>query len=405
MHIAIVGTGVAGLGAGYALGAEHDVELFEQSDRLGGHTYTVVHDGRPLDCGFLVHNRETYPHLTRLFGELGVRTRRSEMSFSVDAPGESLVYSSKRPLADSALLVRPSYLALWWEIVRWLRTAKRSLDGGAHDSASLRQYIADEGYSDRFVRQFLVPITAALWSTAPDEVLDFPAAYAIRFFDNHGMLGFRRKEWRTVVGGSHQYVLALRARFGDRIHAGCGVRSIRRTDDGVDVRTADDEVRRFDGVVVATHADQALALLEDADDQEKDLLGAFAYTTNDTVLHTDASFLPRRRTAWSSWNYQETSRTRPTVSYYLNRLQGIDSDTPYLVTLNRADDIDPATILHRVEFDHPRYDLGALAAQARLPELAGRRRTAFAGAYHGNGFHEDGLASGVAAARAFGVHW
>jgi len=405
MKVAVVGTGVSGLGAAHVLAKAHDVTLFEQADRAGGHTYTVPHAGLHLDCGFLVHNHDTYPLLMKLFGELGVATQASEMSFSVDCASCGLVYSSNHPFADHANLRRPRFYRLLAEIVRWLRTAGSSLEQGDHETETLAEYAAALGYSDQFVRHFLVPITSALWSTSPERTLDFPAAYAIRFFQHHGMLGLRRIPWRTVMGGSSTYVERLHQRFGESLRLADGVRSIRRTDEGIELRAGDDEIHRFDKVVVATHADQALDLLEDPSEDEKRLLGAFGYTANETVLHTDGRFLPRVAAARASWNYTETSQTRPTVTYYLNRLQRLESETDYLVTLNRTEDIDPATILRTIAFEHPRFTVEALAAQAALPTISGPRHTAFAGAYHGNGFHEDGLASGVRAARAHGVQW
>jgi predicted NAD/FAD-binding protein len=405
VKVAVIGTGVSGLGAAYVLAKAHDVTLFEREARAGGHTYTVSHAGLNLDCGFLVHNQGTYPKLMRLFRELGVATQESEMSFSVDCASCGLVYSSTHLFADRSNLRRPRFLRLVAEIARWLRTAGPSLDRGDHDHETLAEYAEHQGYSHQFVHHFLVPITSALWSTSPERTLDFPAGYAIRFFEHHGMLGLRRIPWRTVVGGSSTYVERLQDRFGDHLRLADGVRSLRRTDDGVELRASTDEVHRFDAAVVATHADQALDLLEDATLQEKSLLGAFAYTDNETVLHTDERFLPRLTAARASWNYTETTRTRPTVTYYLNRLQRVDGDTPYLVTLNRTDDIDPAKVLRKIDFSHPRYTVESLAAQRSLGSLSGPRHTAFAGAYHGNGFHEDGLASGVRAAAALGVTW
>jgi uncharacterized protein len=406
MRIAVIGTGVSGLGAAYLLSRAHDVELFERAGYAGGHVNTHVHEGIGLDTGFIVHNDRNYPLVTRLFRELRVATQDAEMSFSVSCRC-GLEYSGRRPFAQARNAVSPPFHSLLWEIGRWLRTARRTLEEADYEGHSLGRYLSERGYSRRFAEHFLVPLTAALWSTAPERALDFPAAYAIRFFDNHGLLGFgrRRWRWRTVTGGAGRYVDVLRLHLGDRLRLGLGVRSVRRAPDGVEVRTDDGAVRRFDGLVIATHADQALALLEDPSPDERRLLGAFRYTTNDAILHTDERLLPRRRAARASWNYQSTTETRPTVTYYLNKLQRLETDVHYCVTLNRADEIDPARILHRVEYRHPLFTLESMRAQAELPALTGPRRTAYAGAHHGNGFHEDGLASGVAAAAAFGVGW
>ncbi len=396
MRIAVVGGGVSGLGAAYLLARAHDVRLFERDDRAGGHANTVVHDGLALDTGFLVHNTRTYPLLCRLLAELGVATRESDMSFSVSCGGCGLEYSGRRPFAQPGNAARPGFLALVWEIGRWLRTGPPD-----DESQSLAEYLDARGYSQRFRRHFLIPLTSALWSTAPGHALEFPAAYAIRFFANHGMLGLRRLRWRTVSGGSRRYVDAIAARLGDRLRLGCGVRSIRRTADGVEIRV-DGGVERFDQVVLATHADQALALLEDPTPQERRVLGAFAYTRNEAVLHTDGSFLPRARAARASWNYRIGGDGRPTITYHLNRLQALDAGRDYCVTLNEA--VPDEHVLGRFTYEHPLYTVGTLRAQAELRALAGGR-THYAGAHLGNGFHEDGLASGVAVARALGVEW
>jgi predicted NAD/FAD-binding protein len=396
MRVAIIGSGVAGLGAAYVLSKAHDVHVFERDGRPGGHANTVTHDGLSLDTGFLVHNEQNYPLLGRLFGELGVATHASDMSFSVSCPGCGLEYSGRRPFAQPRNAVSPKFLSLFWEIGRWLRTAR-----AGDESQSLAEYLDEHRYSARFRRHFLVPLTSALWSTAPGRALEFPAAYAIRFFDNHGMLGFGRFKWRTVTGGSRTYVDAIAARLGDGLRLGSGVRSLRRTPDGVEVRVGDD-VERFDRVVVATHADEALGLLEDPTEEERRVLGRFVYTVNDVTLHTDSSFLPRARAARASWNYRLGEDGRPTVTYYLNRLQALEAAKDYCVTLNG--DVADEHVLERIAYSHPLFTVDSMRAQGELPRLGGER-TQYAGAYFGNGFHEDGLASGVAAARALGVQW
>ena len=405
MRVAVVGAGISGLGAAYLLSRAHDVEVFERAAYAGGHTNTVEHDGLELDTGFLVHNEPNYPLLTRLFRELGVETQPSEMSFSVSCGHCGLEWSGRRPFAQRRNLVSARFAGLLWEVTRWLRTAVRSLDERDYERHTLEDYVAERRYSEGFRTHFLVPLTSALWSTAPERALDFPAAYAIRFFANHGMLGFGRFRWRTVRGGSHSYVARIAQVLGSRLHVGLGARAIRRGPDGVDVTTDDGDTRRFDGVVVATHADQALRLLADPSKDERHVLGAFRYTANETVLHTDSRFLPHARSARASWNYQVNGAVRPTMTYWLNRLQRLETDVDYCVTLNRTEQIDPERIVGSFVYDHPLYTLESLAAQRRLPELAGQRRTWFAGAHHGNGFHEDGLASGVRAAAALGVDW
>jgi predicted NAD/FAD-binding protein len=402
MRVAVIGSGISGLGAAYLLSRTHDVHVFEQEGRAGGHTRTIRNGGLGLDMGFLVHNERNYPLLSRLFRELRVATHESEMSFSVSCPC-GLEYSGRRPFAQPRRSVDPRHLGLLWEIGRWLRTARSSLDELDCERWSLERYLDEHQYSSRFRRHFLVPLTAALWSTAPGRALEYPAAPAIRFFENHGMLGFGRVRWRTVTGGNDAYVRAIAERLGHRLLLGAGVRSLRRGSDGVELTTADGERRQFDAAVVATHADQALRLLEDPSPAEQRALGAFRYTRNETVLHTDTSYLPATRAARSSWNYRLGDEGQPTVTYYLNRLQRLESEQDWCVTLNG--EVAEEHVVDRTSFEHPLFTVETVAAQRELRALSGERRTWYAGAHHGNGFHEDGLASGVAAAEGLGVRW
>jgi uncharacterized protein len=403
MRIAVIGSGVSGLGAAYLLSRAHDVELFERDTRPGGHVNTVQHRGLGLDTGFIVHNVPNYPYLGRLFRELGIGVQESEMSFSVACGDCGLEWSGRRPFAQKRNAVSPRFHRLLLEVTRWLRTAASTLD--TSEGLSLGQYADRHGYSARFRSHFLVPLTSALWSTAPERALDFPAAHAIRFFDHHGMLGFGRFPWRTVAGGSRRYVDALLDRLRGEAHIGLGARSLCRTADGVELTTDDGETRRFDKAVVATHADHALALLADPSPAERSALGAFAYTANETVLHTDARFLPRTQAARASWNYHVNGALKPTVTYYLNKLQQLDSDEHYCVTLNRAEEIDPERVIMRTVYDHPLFTLDTLRGQREVEALNGERHTLFAGAHLGNGFHEDGLASAVRAAAKLGIDW
>ena len=396
MKIAVIGTGIAGLGAAYALSQLHEVELFEANEYAGGHVNTITHDSLGLDTGFIVHNEVNYPNLMRLFRELGVETQPSEMSFAMSC-GCGLEWSSRRPWRAG-----PRFLQ---EILRFLRTAGEADTAGK----SFDRFVRDEGYSETFRRHYLMPMTAALWSTAPGDALEAPAASGIDFFRNHSMLGLRRHRWRTVSGGSRAYVGALLGHLGAALHLTMPVRSLLRTGTGVEVRAADGIVRSFDGAVVAVSAPRALALLEDASDEERELLAAFEITSNETVLHTDARLLPRRAADRSSWNYRSANcgvdAARPSLTYSLNRLQKLDTTTEYCVTLNRTAEIDEATVIRVIDYEHPRMTFASLAAADRARKRGVVRRTAFAGAWQGNGFHEDGLASGLRAAAAFGAPW
>jgi predicted NAD/FAD-binding protein len=396
MKIAIIGTGIAGLGAAHALSRLHEVELYEANPAPGGHVTTIRHAGFELDTGFIVHNEANYPNLTRLFRELGVRTQESEMSFSMSC-GCGLEWSSRRPWRAG-----PSLLG---EILRFLRTARDAdVEGKTFD-----RFLRDEGYSESFRWHYLVPLTAALWSTAPGDALEFPAAAGIDFFRNHSMLGLRRRRWRTVSGGSRVYVRALLDRLGAPVSVATPVRSVARTATGVALRCADGAVRAYDGVVVATSAPRALALLEDPSPAERTMLSVFETTANETVLHTDPRFVPVRRSDRSSWNYQSPGcgvfAERPSLTYSLNRLQRLEADREYCVTLNRTDEIDGAAVIRVIAYEHPRTTFASLAAAARARSFGAVRHTAFAGAWQGNGFHEDGLASGVRAARDLGAPW
>jgi predicted NAD/FAD-binding protein len=369
--------------------------VFEAADHAGGHTQTHdVGGSLALDTGFIVHNRANYPLLTRLFAELEVETRPTVMSFSLTCAC-GLSWSSRRPWRAGPLLR---------EILRFLRTAgEADAEGKDWDT-----FLRDERYSESFRRHYLVPMVSALWSTAPEGVLASPAPFGIAFFRTHGMLGLRRRRWRTVVGGSRRYVEALLARAGPAVHLGTPVRSLARAADGVTLRLADDRSRAFDAAVVATHAPTALALLERPSAVEERLLGAFEVSSNETVLHTDARALPPRRSDRAAWNVHAATCGATggpaTVTYSLNRLQGLETGDEWCVTLNRTDEIHAAKIVRVLDYAHPRMTFAALAAQRELGRL-NVDRVAFAGAWQGNGFHEDGVRSGVAAAASLGVTW
>ena len=413
MNVAVVGSGIAGLGAAYLLSSKHKVTLFERTGRLGGHSNTVVVDlaGRELalDTGFLVHNERTYPKLIRLFRELDVATQPSEMTFSVSCEGCGLEYSGRRPFAQRSNLRRPRFYGLLYDIVDFLRTAPKSLRAGDLTGRTLDQYVVARRYSRSFRNHFLVPLTAALWSTAPNRAGEFPIEHAVRFFDHHGMLGFGRSEWRTVTGGSRRYVQRIAEELGSSVRTGTEIVGVARGGRDVMLRLADGESERYNAVVLAGHADDALSLLERPTDLEHEVLGAFEFTRNRTVLHHDERFLPTRERARASWNYQlsscEAAQTEHTMTYYLNLLQQLDEPRHYCVTLNRNDEIDPETVLEEIEYDHPVYTLGNVARQGRIGEIQGAARTYYCGAWQGFGFHEDGLSSAVGVARMLGVEW
>ncbi|MDQ3382572.1 MAG: FAD-dependent oxidoreductase [Actinomycetota bacterium] len=416
--VAVVGSGISGLTAAYLLRHTHRVVLLEAQDRLGGHTHThqvrtPEGDQVGVDSGFIVHNDRTYPLLRRLFAELGVQARRTEMSMSIRDEASGLEYAGGRGpkgvLAQRRRAVSPGFLAVLVQVSRFHRQATRFQHDG-DDTLTLGEFLRSRGFSDAFVRLYAVPLVACVWSTGTARALDYPARYLFRFLDHHGMLSISGSpQWYTVTGGSSTYVARVREeleRCGGRVDA--GARTVTRHADGVSVRLADDRSLEVDKVVLAAHADESLALLTDPTPAEKEVLGAFGYSRNEAVLHTDDSWLPRARGARSSWNYRipagDTVGDEPMVSYWMNRLQGLTSATNYLVTLNPGQAINPDRVLARMTYMHPVYDRACVTAQARLPELV-TPRTGYAGAYHGWGFHEDGARSGVGAAASFGVTW
>ncbi len=408
MNIAIVGSGIAGLGAARALAARHRVTIFEASARPGGHVYTVAHDdvsadgaAVAIDMGFIVCNRERYPLFFRLLAELQIETRPTTMSFSVSLPHLGLEWGSESLsslFADRRTLASARHWRFLLAVVAFLRTARRDLDAGVTASLSLDEYLAHRRLLPEIREQFVIPLAAALWSLAPDLCGAFPAETFLRFLDQHGMLrAIRPLAWRTIVGGSQRYVDALIAQLPpSTLHLSTPVSRVARDARGVTLVTSSG-AHRFDRVIVATHADTALSLLDAPTDEERAALGAFRYSPNRTVLHRDASFLPRRRAAHAAWNYvADPDTAQVAVTYSMSRLQGLPDDPPYLVTLNPR--TRPSHVLHEVSFTHPQLDRAALVAQAELARISGAHRTYYAGAHLGFGFHEDGLRSGLAAA-------
>jgi uncharacterized protein len=427
-RVAVVGSGVAGLTAAHVLQRSHDVTLFEADDRLGGHAHThdvVTASGGTvaIDTGFIVHNDRTYPNLVRLLDELGVETQETEMSLSVHCDGCGLEYAGGRGFSGLAPSVgtvgRPAYLRMLLEVRRFHRDARGLLDApvdGSRDETShdetLGEFLEAGGYSPYFVAHFMTPVVAAVWSSSPTLAMRYPARYLFTFLDHHGMLSVGRSPaWRTIVGGSRSYVERV-GKTLTSVRLSTPVRSIVRqpgsTDASVVVRDAGDDVHSFDGIVVATHPAQALRVLGDATVEERSALRAFDYSVNPTVLHTDASVLPTNDRARASWNYRMPScRVSPDavqISYDMTRLQRLDGPDRFIVSLNSGGSIDADSIVARMTYEHPQFTPESLAAQRLLPGLRDGV-TAFAGAYHGWGFHEDGARSGVDAARSLGGAW
>lgn len=406
MQIAIIGSGIAGLTAAYRLHEMHDITLFEAENRLGGHAHTrdIEIAGRryPVDTGFIVFNDRTYPHFIALLDELGVASQDTVMSFSVCCAGTGLEYNGTNLnalFAQRRNLLRPSFYRMLADILRFNRQASEwldRLDGAADDETTLGEFLYNGGYGRPFIDRYIVPMGAAIWSTDPVRMLDMPARFFIRFFSNHGLLGVNDQPcWRVIEGGSRRYVDALTAPFRDRIRLNCPVTGIRRTARQVEVRSADGGREPFDQVVIATHSDQALRLLDDPGPAERAILGAIPYQENEVVLHTDARLLPRRKLARAAWNYHipREPRQRVAVTYNMNLLQGLDAPETFCVTLNHSTTIDPSRVLERLSYHHPVFTPEAVAAQARRAEINGVNRSWYCGAYWRNGFHEDGVVS------------
>jgi predicted NAD/FAD-binding protein len=416
-QVAVIGAGVSGLTAAYLLQRAYDVTLYEAQDRLGGHAHThdvATADNRllALDSGFLVFNPHTYPNVIRLFGELGVTSQDTEMSMSVRCEGCGLEYAGSRGLLGlfptASALARPQYLVALAAIPGFYRAAHRLLGSPAPGQLSLGEFLRQGGYRRFFVNHFVIPLVAAVWSCPPADALAHPARYLFEFLDHHGMLRVARSPgWRTVTGGSRAYVEAI-AKQLSTVVAGVPVRAIERVPGGVDIHERDGRTRHFTAAVIATHPDDALHLLDRPTAAEKEILGAFRYTSSRVALHTEAALLPHAKAARASWNYLlrdcSGKAANVHVSYYLNRLQGLDEATDYLVTLNALDRVPPQRVLARMTYGHPVYDERSVAAQRLLPSL-NTPALAYAGAYHGWGFHEDGCRSGIEAARALGVRW
>jgi predicted NAD/FAD-binding protein len=413
LDVAVVGSGIAGLSCAWLLSQRHRVTLYEADERPGGHTNTVdvktAHGSLAIDTGFIVYNEKTYPNLTALFRHLRVETTASEMSFTVSMGDGGFEYAGTDLgglFAQRLNLVRPRFWGMLREVSRFYRQAPRDVALMEAEALSLGAYLDLRGYGAAFQRDHILPMAAAIWSTPTAAIRDYPAAAFVRFCANHGLLQVtNRPVWRTVTGGSRRYVTRLLDGLAGPLHLRRRIATVRRNGDHVRLVDVAGGSAVHDHVVIAAHAHQALAMLGDADAQESALLGAFGTSRNLAVLHTDASLMPRRRRAWSSWNFIEQAaagEAKPFFSYWMNRLQPIAGETQYFVTLNPPRAPAPGTLLHTEHYAHPLFNGPALKAQRQLWRLQGLRRTWFCGAWFGSGFHEDGLQAGLAVAEALG---
>ncbi len=417
-RVAVIGSGVSGLTAAYVLRKTHDVTVFEADDRIGGHAHThTVADSdatHRVDSGFIVHNDRTYPLLRRLFAELDVEVHATEMSMSIHCDGCGLEYAGGRGgkgvFAQKRRAADPRYLAMLLSVKKYGRLAQKLLDSAEspNDPQTYGDFLRIHGFSDYFISHYAIPVVSCVWSSGHEDALSYPARYLFEFLKHHGFLSVKGSpQWFTVSGGSGTYIDKVTAAVGD-VRASTGITAITRKPDSIELIDTAGNLHQADAVVIATHADDALALLTDPTDDELRVLGAFEYSRNETLLHRDDSQLPSATAARSSWNYrmddcaQRSDRTA--VTYWMNRLQGIESADPFLVTLNASERINPATVVARMDYTHPIYTPESVAAQGELTRLF-TDRTVFAGAYHGWGFHEDGCRSGVDAALALGTAW
>jgi predicted NAD/FAD-binding protein len=408
MKIAVIGAGAAGLGAAWLLSRHHEVVVYERESRFGGHACTVdASGGRPVDVGFIVFNERNYPNLVALFEHLGVPTEASDMSFAVSLDGGRFEYGSSFAgmVAQRRNMVRPSFLRMTHDILRFNRLAPELLERCEDLDFTIGDFVEGAGLSAAFRDRYLVPMAACIWSTPLGRMLDYPAQSFVRFFSNHGLLTIGPQlAWRTVSGGSRSYVERIATPLRQRARLATPASAIRRGPGGADVRDAGGHWDRFDKIILACHADQALELLADADARERDLLGRFAYSSNEVWLHADATLMPRRRQVWSSWNYVADAKDRDqpvSVTYWMNRLQNLQENQPLFVSVNPGRT--PAAAMQRFTFEHPMYDAAAIRAQRELHSIQGVRDTYFCGSYCGYGFHEDALSAGLDVAEQLGV--
>jgi len=413
MKIAIIGSGISGLTAAYMLHKKHQVTVFEANNYIGGHTNTVeVHDRAenrtiPVDTGFIVFNDKNYPNLSRLFQQLGVTSRDSDMSFSVHCQRSGLEYNGtdlNKIFSQRRNLLNPKFWMMLKDIVRFHKEGPAALRDNLRDLTTVNEFSQLNAYSKQFVEHYLIPLGASLWSCPADRFRQFPMRFVLEFLDNHCMLQVdERPQWRTVIGGSNQYIKPMTEGFRDRIFLNFAIQKVKRKNGRVVVGFENGTEQEFDEVILATHADQSMSLVENMDEEEIDILAKFPYQDNEAILHTDTSVLPKNQRAWASWNYRIPSEqnSHAYVTYNMNMLQGIDSSNTYCVSLNQAGTIDESRILRRINYHHPAFCPGRGHAQAQHPRLIQRRGISYCGAYWGYGFHEDGVSSALAVCNAF----
>ena len=414
LRVAIVGSGVAGIASAHMLQTRHEVTLIEKRPRLGGHTHTIAIESGPdagirVDTGFIVCNDKTYPNFHRFLKSLGVGVRYSDMSFGFWDERSGLQYAGTNLnglFAQRTNLLRPRFLRMIREIVRFSKVALRDLEQGIIGSTTLGSYLREYGFGREFVRNYVLPMGAAIWSTPGGKMLNFPAQTFITFFRNHGLLSVKdRPRWQTVVGGSDSYIDSFRKGFRGKIRAGESIETIKRAEDSVTIRFQDSHEQTFDRVVIATHADQVLPLLEAPTEEERRIFGPWKYEANHVILHTDEKVLPPNKRAWASWNYTREKNAddhrKLSMTYHMNRLQGLSAQSEYCVTLNRKAPVEDRKIIRSMRYMHPIYSPESIEAQSQLPGLNGKSNTFFAGSYHGYGFHEDAVTSAVRVAEHF----
>ena len=411
MRIAVIGSGISGMVTAYLLSQDHDIVLYEANDTIGGHTHTIdvciQGVSYPVDTGFIVFNEKTYPNFIKLMGSLGVAWQPSNMSFSVQCEKTGLVFS---PSNFNALFVqrknlfRPSFYRMLWDALRFRHEASELIRSDNY-AITLQAYLEEKNYSHSFIEHFIIPMGGAIWSADPVQFRQFPARYLVEFFNNHGFLNVRHQpQWLVIKGGSKQYINPLTRPYKDRIRVNAPVVSVQRFPETVEITTRGGDTASFDHVVIATHSDQALRMLSDPSDLEREVLGAIPYQENLAVLHTDTSLLPPKRTAWASWNYHipKQKKGRVALTYNMNILQSLEAPETFCVTLNMPERIHPDRVIQRIIYHHPVYDPDSLSARRKQDELNGKNRTYFCGAYWGYGFHEDGVNSALSVCKHFG---